>query len=455
MTALRATGVKRLGILFQDACDAVFLLDPTGRFSFVNPAWEGVTGLDAQAALGQDPAIDGPDALRPFAPPHESRLGQPSGGKVLLLPPDGQRLWRRVEFWPFRNSQGHHLGILGIVRDADASPQAPDSPAHKARAALTEAREAIRVRFGHETLVGFGSRHERLLAQIAAASRVVTPALIVGEPGTGKRLVASVIHERGTRAGSPFLVVDVAALTPEMLDRELFGAEGGSTPLLAVEGATVLLASVDRLPRDVQARLVASLEHARARVLGATSVDPEQALADARFREDFYFAISVQVLRLAPLRQRADEVPVLAQHFLELSNKRGQARVSGFSTAAIDVLRAYDWPGNLRELARVVAAAHGRAADPICPDDLPAEIRGELASPHAVPPAQAAVTPLDQWLTRLERRLIEQALLRARQNKSRAADLLEISRPRLYRRIKELNIPDDGDASPDANGRAE
>ena len=457
MSSPRAGSVKRLGAVFEQACDPIFLLDPLGRFSFVNRAWETLTGLDAEIVLGRAPADTGPRGLglSPFTPLPESKMGLPASGKALIHRPDGERVWRRIEFWPYRDAHGQPLGTFGLVRDADAIPHAADSAAQKVRVALAEAREAMRIRYGHETVVGLGPRHDRLLAQIAATSLVESPALIVGEPGTGKRLVAGVIHARGARAASPFLAIDVAALSPDMLERELFGVDGTAGLLSAPAGATLFLGHVDRLPRDLQARLVATMADARVRLLGATTVDPELALNDERFRADFYFAMSVQVLRLAPLRERVDEVPLLAQHFLESFNGQEQSPVAAFSPAAIDVLRGYDWPGNLRELARVVAAAHARNSDPIRPDDLPAEIRGELASAYVAQPTKATITPLDQWLTRLERRLIEQALQRARQNKSRAADLLEISRPRLYRRIKELSIPDAADSPDDPNGRAE
>lgn len=457
MTSPRAGSVKRLGAFFEQARDPVFLLDQVGRFSFVNRAWETLNGLAAESVLGRTPEEIGPSGqgAPPFAPPPESRAGLPASGKALIVLADGERIWRRIEFWPYRDAKDEPLGTFGLLRDADASPHAPDSAAQGARLALAEAREAMRIRYGHESLVGLGPRHDRLMAQIAATAPVATPAMIVGEPGTGKRMVAGAIHARGVRPESPFLAVDVAALTPGMLERELFGVDRGEGLLSASIGATLYLSHVDRIPRDIQARLVAAMANPTVRILGATTVDPELALHDERFREDFYFAMSVQVLRLAPLRERIDEVPILAQHFLELAHDGKQTPVASFSPAAIDVLAAYDWPGNLRELARVVAAAGGHGSDPIRPDDLPAEIRGELASAYAARPTQAIVTPLDQWLTRLERRLIEQALQRARQNKSRAADLLEISRPRLYRRIKELSIPDAADPPDDANGRAE
>ena len=125
---------------------------------------------------------------------------------------------------------------------------------------------------------------------------------------------------------------------------------------------------------------------------------------------------------------------------------------SGFAPRALETLTAYDWPGNLPELARVIEHAHARAAGPlIAVDDLPATIRGNLGGAYNPPAAPASIKPLDELLTEVERRLIETALRQSRSNKSRAAEILGISRPRLYRRIKELNLPDD-DAAEENNG---
>jgi DNA-binding NtrC family response regulator len=158
------------------------------------------------------------------------------------------------------------------------------------------------------------------------------------------------------------------------------------------------------------------------------------------------------VLRLAPLRQRRDELPLLAQHFLERVNQCGAEQRSGFTPQAMATLTAYDWPGNLPELARVIEFGHthsGKEGGLIEAEDLPASIRGHLGAAYTPPAPPSPIKPLDQLLTEIERRLIETALRQARSNKSRAADLLGISRPRLYRRIKELNLPDGDDEPPD------
>lgn len=148
-------------------------------------------------------------------------------------------------------------------------------------------------------------------------------------------------------------------------------------------------------------------------------------------------------------------MPALAQHFLERLNQRGAAQRVAFAPGAIEVLTSYHWPGNLPELARVVEHAHARAAEPvIAAGDLPAAIRGSLGGAFNPPPAPDPIKPLDELLTEVERRVIETALRQSRSNKSRAAEILGISRPRLYRRIKELNLPDEDEPAED-DGPAE
>jgi DNA-binding NtrC family response regulator len=336
------------------------------------------------------------------------------------------------------------LGLLGLVRGADATPHAPDSEAQRLRASLQEVRERLQARVGFDTLIGKGASHRRLLAQVDAAAATTVPILIVGEPGTGKRLVARTIHQRGPRPSAPLVPFDAAALPPEVLERELFESNGVPLPRFGLpDGATILLGDLLDLPRDLQARLAEAIEHGRVRLIATTRADPDQALHDDRLRPDFYYALTGLVIRLDPLSDRLAELPLLAQHFLERANLRGDRRRAGIDREALAALLAYDWPGNLRELARVLDAAHGQGVgDLVALADLPAAIRGHLASAYNPPAMPPPVTPLDDLLNQLERRLIEQALQRARQNKSRAADLLEISRPRLYRRIRDLGIPD-------------
>jgi DNA-binding NtrC family response regulator len=316
-------------------------------------------------------------------------------------------------------------------------------------------------------LLGSGPAHRRMLEQVRLAAAATAPVLLLGETGTGKRHVARVIHQNGPGRNGPLIPFDSEAMPAEMLENQLFAAQGASDsaahdespgrsagrPRLALApGSTVMFREIFMLPRDIQARLLTSLDSS-VRLIGTTVLDPDAALESERIRPEFYFALTALVVRLRPLRERRDELPVLAQHMLERANQRGGAQKDGFTPEALAVLSGYDWPGNLQELARVIDHAHGAGgSDQGCVDahDLPASIRGSLGGAYLPPPARSPIKPLDPLLTEVEQKAIERALKLARGNKSRAADLLGISRPRLYRRIKELNVPDEGDGDDEA-----
>jgi transcriptional regulator with PAS, ATPase and Fis domain len=448
--------------LWQRAREPIFWLDPALKLTWVNRAWELLTGYPAEAVVGltcqahaATSAGDVSDMAASFHPPPESMAGQPAGGPTLICRADGERLWRRVEFWPFCDERGL-IGLLGIVRHEEAAPSVPDSEDGRLHAGLLAIRRRLQERHGLDALIGFGPAHRRLMEQVRLAAGSAVPVLIVGEPGTGKRHVARTIHQHGPYRQRPFITFDCEALPAEVIERELFGAAGLDVPdgprrrprLSLGDGSTLLIDEVLSLPRDLQARLVDALD-SPVRLIATTAGEPEAALRDDRLRPEFYYAMTPLVLRLHPLRERRDELPVLAQHFLERVNQRGAAQRSGFTPGAIEVLTSYDWPGNLPELARVVEHAHAHTSPAggtlITPDDLPATIRGHLGGAYTPPAPGFPIKPLDELLTEVERRVIETALRQSRSNKSRAAEILGISRPRLYRRIKELNLPDDGE----------
>ena len=459
MASSRVTGA-RFDQLLQQAREPAFWLTAGLKLIWVNRAWEELTGHPVASvaglvchAHGPTRAGDLPGLGGSFYPPPEALSGRPAGAKTLVVHAGGERRWRRVEFWPFHDEKGNLFAFLGLVRSLEDPPMAPDSESQRLRTELLEVRDRLLGRFGLDNLIGRGPAHRRLLDQVVAASASTVPVLVVGEPGTGKRLVAHAIHQIGDRNHAPVVPLDCKALPPEILERELFGpgdrhGDASEHPRLVLpEGSTLLIGDILDLPRDHQSRLASALD-SPVRLIATTTSDPDDALASERLRPDLYYALTTLVIRLSPLRDRLDELPLLAQHFLERANLRGGRQRGGFGEPAIRTLLGYDWPGNLCELARVVEESHGRGVgDVIEADDLPAAIRGHLGAAYAPPALHPPHIPLDELLTRVERRLIENALSRTRHNKSRAAELLGISRPRLYRRIKELNLPDEPEAS--------
>ncbi|MBY0396291.1 MAG: sigma 54-interacting transcriptional regulator, partial [Thermoleophilia bacterium] len=268
MASSRVSGA-RLDQLLQNTAEPAFWLNRELKLIWVNRAWEELTGCPAAEALGMVCRAHGP--TRPgdleslagsFFPPAEAIAGQPAGARTLILHPSGERRWRRVDYWPFRNDRGDLTAVLGLVREAEEPGVLPDSEAHRLRTELMELRHRLVVQRRPEALIGRGRAHRRLLAQVEAASASDVPVLIVGEPGTGKRHLATLIHQRSARRSAPLLPVDVGALSPEILERDLFRPGGsivdgddGPPRLAAPDGSTLMLRDVFDLPRDLQGRL--------------------------------------------------------------------------------------------------------------------------------------------------------------------------------------------------------
>jgi len=447
-----------LGAILLTAREPVFWVDSALCVAWVNAAWEEMTGRSLEYIRGtfcpdqigtfsEDPA----DLAASFRPPAEVVDGKPASVLTVIYRSSGEAIHRRLEFFPWVDSAGVRLGYLGLVRPADVAALEPDSAIAAARVALLGVRRHLRERYGMESLIGEGPAHDRLVEQVRLAAGSQAPVLILGERGAGKKHAARVIHQLGPNREQPIVPCDCEALPPEILERELFGlastvnspsSPGARARLSLNPGSAFLIQEIWRLPRELQARLAGTLQ-GPVRVLATSSIDPEAAAAAGQIVPELHYKLTVLVLRIEPLRRRRSEIPLLAQHFLEQANLRGAPFHPGFTDEATALLTSYDWPGNLRELARVVEEARMRApadARLIDAPALPANLRNHIESSIPTTRIPAPPRPLDEILLEVERRLIESALDQARGNKSRAAELLGISRPRLYRRALELGL---------------
>ncbi len=459
MATLRKPGYRRLSLLFHKASEPIFLIDAARRLVYVNPSWEALTGFEAESVLGQECLPLEPAAAEPgrdrlaasFCPPAEAFGTEPTTTTTLVIHASGEPRWRRLEFWPLHTGNDRPLAVLGFVRPVESTGSVPDAPSLKLRNQLQALSAQLRATNRPAELIGAGPQHLRLLEQIHAAAQLSGPVLIVGEPGTGKRMVARIIHEQGPSATRPLIALDAPAMTPDLLEtalRDLLVADPATEglPNAAVDSrpGTVLIREVCELPRDIQSQLETRPQTPTSpRLITTSKRDPDLARTSHKLRDDLYYQLTAQVIRLAPLRHRLQDLPLLAQTFLQQAPPGAGRKPLGFTAEAMEVLNAYDWPGNLSELRRVIEATMTIAAgDLITAADLPTAIKGQLGAAYNPPPMPPPVTPLDSTLETLERRLIEQALNHARHNKTKAADMLSISRPRLYRRMKELNIPD-------------
>jgi DNA-binding NtrC family response regulator len=293
-------------------------------------------------------------------------------------------------------------------------------------------------------LVGRADAMVRLRAQVARMARVDAPVLIWGESGSGKELTAQAIHAQSARAAGPFVPINCGAIAPNLIQSELFGYERGAFTgatrakaglIESADGGTLFLDEIGDLPKDLQANLLRFLQEkticrlgsTRAlrvdvRVIAASHVQLQRAVAAGHFREDLYYRLAVLPVTVPGLRERREDVVTLAEHFFRLHAEERSPRLTGFSSRAVAALLDHDWPGNVRELInrvrRALVMADGRL---VTPQDLGLESRLVMTA------------ALDDVRARTERLALRECLQRSGQNVSRAARDLGVSRTTMYR----------------------
>jgi two-component system response regulator HydG len=296
---------------------------------------------------------------------------------------------------------------------------------------------------------------EKLYRIIAKAGQSAHPVLILGESGTGKELVAKSIHFAGPCRNKPFIPVDCGSLVPTLIESELFGHARGSFTgatnakdgLLAIaEGGTVFLDEIGELPTDLQAKLLRAIQEKEirpvgsvkrvpinVRILAATNRDLERSVADGTFRRDLYFRLNVLTLRIPPLRERRQDIPLLVAHILErIGREAGNEKT--ISDEALKAMLNYDWPGNVRELENSLERACAlSSAHEIQLRDLPTQLYGAPAELIGMSKPANGIVPMAE----VEKQTILNALAQLNGDKMLAARLLGIGKTTLYRKLKE------------------
>jgi len=319
-------------------------------------------------------------------------------------------------------------------------------------------QERMREQYSFENILGKSKPMLSLFELVDAVAASDANVLIQGENGTGKELFANAIHHRSHRAQGPFIKINCAALPKDLIESELFGYKKGSFTgattdkvglLELARGGSLMLDEIGEMPALLQTKLLRVLQEREFRPIGsdrwvqvdfrlicATNVDLEAALADGRLREDLYFRINTITMRVPPLRERAEDIPLLCSSFFQKFSKRYHKSLKGISPAAYQLLIRFRWPGNVRELEnaieRSVLVAKGTEVQP---QDLPESIREEAASTSfSVPPHHT--------LAEIERLTILQTLQRTNWNKQEAASILGLYRPTLYSKLRRHDIND-------------
>jgi len=355
------------------------------------------------------------------------------------------------------------------------------------------------------TLVGTSGRIRHVIDVIEKVADSPSTVLVTGESGTGKELVALALHRKSSRRDKPFIRINAAAIPPTLIEAELFGHEKGAFTGAVMakpgrfelaDGGTLFLDEIGELPVDMQVKLLRVLQeqtfervggiktlHVDIRLIAATNRDLKKAIADGTFREDLFWRLNVIPVELPPLRERAEDIPLLVEEFRKKLNKRLNKEVESFSADAMAMLQRYSWPGNIRELENIVERTLLFCGKPIVdvedlPPDLAARVQLVLPTTSSAPLKSVADTSssdsrppgvdftvdkllveggsmkdiVRQATAELERDLIAHALDETQGNVTHAARRLKISRKSLQIKMKELGLrepKDDDDAGRD------
>jgi two-component system, NtrC family, response regulator AtoC len=323
-------------------------------------------------------------------------------------------------------------------------------------------REEVSIQRRYREIIANSPAMRRALEVAAKVARHPSPVLVTGESGTGKELIARLIHDESDRSDAAFVPVNCGAIPENLLESELFGyvrgaftgAERDKPGLFEVaSGGTLFLDEIGDMPATLQVKLLRVLQESEIRRLGdtrsrdvdvrlvaATNKDLEEEIRAANFRRDLFYRIAVVPIHLVPLRQRRDEVPVLARHFIDQYNRKLRLDIKGIDADAMRLLLDYTWPGNVRELENTIERAMVLCDSArVTVEDLPDHIR------TPVPALDGTELSGDELSVKkhgeaLEKRLIRQALVRTGGNKTRAAELLELSSRALLYKIREYGI---------------
>src|SRR6187399_2541883 len=325
-------------------------------------------------------------------------------------------------------------------------------------------KQKLQDRYKFQNVIGKSKKMQDLFELIESVAASEANILIQGENGTGKELIANAIHYNSHRGSGPFIKINCASIPRDLIESELFGYKKGAFTGAAAdkiglvemaEGGSLLLDEIGEMPAYLQTKLLRVLQEREYRPVGsdrvvtvdfrlicATNVDLDVALREGKLREDLYFRINTITLRVPPMRERSEDIPLLCNHFLSKFNQRYQKNVRAISPAAYHLLIRNRWPGNVRELENAIErAVLVCKTGEIAPHDLPESIRDE------VPVAQEFSIPPHRTLAEIEKMAILQTLQRTNWNKQEAAQLLGLYRPTLYSKMKKHEIRDAGKAA--------
>jgi len=401
--------------------DGVFTVDPDWNITFFNRAASAITMVPRAEALGRkcwevfrSSICDGSCALKAALAAGESRGNR----SLFFVRPDGVKVPISISAAPLRDRRGRVVGGVETFRDLSA---------------LRLMQKKLDASYGVEDIVSRSAAFRRALAilpQVAASGSTV---LVTGESGTGKELVARAIHNMSPRAGKPFVAVNCGALPEHLLESELFGHKAGAFTdarrdkpgrFQIADGGTLFLDEIGDMPLALQVKILRALQErvveplgavegqaVNVRVIAATNRDLEDMVADKSFRSDLYYRLNVVRLALPPLRDRPEDIPLLARHFINRQNALTGKDIQDLSPEVLQRLMRHGFPGNVRELENIIEYAFILCPGGlVLPEHLPESLAAGLAADAAL--AASPPAPLAGTLAEIKRRAVAEALSR-------------------------------------------
>ncbi|MEW6350658.1 MAG: sigma 54-interacting transcriptional regulator [Thermodesulfobacteriota bacterium] len=445
------TSEERFRAIFESARDCIFIKDKSLRYSHVNPYMAALLERDASAIVGRSDAEifdrDAGDHLREV----ENRV---LAGEIIeeehARPVKGSPITFLDTRVPMRNARGDVVGIFGISRN------------------ITERKMiGTLTKFVDEQFPSLAMRTTLSAAQMAAQTNSII--LLTGESGAGKDYLARYIHDHSPRASNPFYAINCAAVAPELAESELFGHEAGAFTgatrrkrglLELAEGGTLLLNEIGELSQPLQAKLLTFLDSkaftrvggeksvtVNARLIAATNRDLENEVHAGRFRADLFYRLNVFSIRVPPLRERVEDIPLLVRRMIGQLGKEMQLPVPPeIDLRVLTQLSTYHWPGNVRELRNVLERALILSGNGLLdPTHIPVPDSDFCGPRDAAELNVPAGGSFNDTVRDVKRKLIEEALTRAGGKRQDAARLLGISRHALKRQMKTLGFYDEDD----------
>lgn len=432
------SNIKNLERILNNLKDGIIAHDLKRRIIYFNKKAEEITGFSKKDVLGKDcHKVHG----RPFCGERCSFFYTNSPEELLpdhleypidIITKDGESKRVEMSVTLMKDENGQNFGVLAVLRD------------------VTDILN-LQLKLGEVTsfsnIIGRDRKMLHLFQQIRDVALYDSPVHIYGETGTGKELVAIAIHNLSHRAGEPFVPINCGALPDNLVESELFGhVKGAFTGAVRdkkgrfelANGGTILLDEVAELPKHIQVKLLRFLQDGviekvgsekdisvNVRLISATNKDLKEELKKNRFREDLYYRLNVIPISIPPLRDRKNDIPLLAEHFLRQINGKRKNILPTISREAMAIMMEYNWPGNVRELENAIHFAVIKCKGKIIsPDDLPMELAGSQRKSSRRGPS-----------TKLDTGDVKRTLIKTGGNKAKAARILGVGRATLYRFI--------------------